>query len=562
MSDETQPEMTPAEQHAYDQGRVRTQLVVTDFTERAREVMGGFFGSFQPAGRTSFEGHDLNSMIDLVENSDPADLESAGRALYRARDAIKEAATELEGNLAAVEWKGEANTAFRDYGAGLVAHATRLSDFADAAATQITVAGTGLASVRNSLPPRDDRLVRKDVEDIPVVARVEGNAEYTAAQRVEAHRQEAINQANRLASYYAVSEQALAAQEPPTFGQKLDVAMPRPTGDGDSWNAPEGSGGSDQTLARGRGADEHAVRGTINEGTTTGAARVGPDALGVVRPSPDSSTGTVIDSVATPTAPTATGPALPTAPTATGGPTTGTTAPLPPVGAFGNPGRGNGASSRATGTTAPARGVGRSGAGGTSASATGRAGGVTGGTGGTSSPVGRAAGGTGASAAGRSGVTGGRPVAGHAGAGTGSAPRAGRSGIVGGTPQRPTASGAGTAGARGTVVGAPGAGQGRAPGSPAGQRGVVGNAAAPAKQAGRGTPGTNGVVGNPRPGSGGRPGGKGFTAGGAGLVRGPAGRRENDDEEENETSARPDYLTEDEETWTAGRRGAVPPVIE
>ncbi|MFD8962186.1 hypothetical protein ACFV0W_35885, partial [Streptomyces anulatus] len=56
---------------------------------------------------------------------------------------------------------------------------------------------------------------------------------------------------------------------------------------------------------------------------------------------------------------------------------------------------------------------------------------------------------------------------------------------------------------------------------------------------------------------------KGFTAGGAGLVRGPAGRRNSGRQEEDDNgSTRPDYLTEDEETWNAGRRGAVPPVVD
>ncbi|MET9806524.1 hypothetical protein [Streptomyces halstedii] len=64
--------------------------------------------------------------------------------------------------------------------------------------------------------------------------------------------------------------------------------------------------------------------------------------------------------------------------------------------------------------------------------------------------------------------------------------------------------------------------------------------------------------GAPGPGAGSR----GFTAGGAGLVRGPAGRRESDDEDQDEGTSRPDYLTEDRETWEAGRREAAPPVIE
>ncbi|RBL87198.1 hypothetical protein DDE05_05190, partial [Streptomyces cavourensis] len=103
-------------------------------------------------------------------------------------------------------------------------------------------------------------------------------------------------------------------------------------------------------------------------------------------------------------------------------------------------------------------------------------------------------------------------------------------GIVGGTPQRTVSGTSGTGGARGvprgTVIGAPGA-------SGSALRGASGSGA------------------------------KGFTAGGTGLVRGPAGKRKSDRKDEEDTgSTRPDYLTEDEETWAAGRRGVVPPVVE
>lgn len=229
-SSEAEPELTPAEQREQDQGRVQGQLLVTDVTRQVQGVMESFgFGSGS-SGRTSFEGHDLNAMIDLIENSKPEDLESAGEALLKARTALRRAADDLRGFIEGVDWEGESEVAFRNWGKGLVAHAQKLGDFAETAGTQITVAGTGLASVRNSLPPRDTRLNKKSPDEVEAPKRVEGNAEYAAAVKVEKDRQEAINQANRLASYYAVSEETLAAQEPPRFEKKLDVAVPRPSG--------------------------------------------------------------------------------------------------------------------------------------------------------------------------------------------------------------------------------------------------------------------------------------------------------------------------------------------
>ncbi|WP_328719085.1 hypothetical protein OHT52_05945 [Streptomyces sp. NBC_00247] len=560
---ENQPELTPAEQRTYDHGRVTAQIAGTDITERVREVAGSFFGgSGRPAGRTSFEGHDLNAMIDLVENSNPADLEAAGQALYKARDAIREAAKELGDHIAVVDWKGEANIAFRDWGAGLVAHATRLSEFADSAATQITVAGTGLASVKSSLPPRDSRAIRKDVKDIPAPERIEANPEYTAAVRVEEHRQEAINQANRLASYYSVTSEVLATQEAPRFDMQLSVDMPRPGSDHVNVGGRIDSSGQTGGSLGGHSTGSGTVRSVTGEVSSPQAHHTADELVTTTKPVLDSDTHTEIDSVTAPTTlpPTAQSPSP--APTATGGtPGPGSTL-FPSTGPLGGGGVRGGNVKPASGTTGTARGAARTGLPGgnnsaTQRTATGNSGRTTGG----SQALGRSAGTGGtSSASGRSGVSGGRPVAGQSGSSTGSTPRAGRGGISGGTPQQ-KGSASGTSGARaggrGTVIGGQNTGQGGASARSAGQRGVIGNGSSGTRPTGRGTPGSNGVVGTPR----GRSGGKGFTSGGAGLVR-PGGRQEREEEEENNASTRPDYLTEDEETWTAGRPEAAPPVIE
>ncbi|TXS27737.1 hypothetical protein OG810_09185 [Streptomyces sp. NBC_01693] len=570
MSDDKQPELTPAEQQQEDKERVQGQLVVTDVTRQMQDVMEVFgFGSGGSSGRTSFEGHELNAMIDLIENSNPEHLEEAGQALLKARTSMKEAAGELKGFIEGVEWEGESGTAFRDWGRGLVAHAEKLGDFAEVAGTQITVAGTGLASVRNSLPPRDSRLVRKSPEDIESPARIEENPEYAAALKVEKDRQEAINQANRLASYYAVSEETLAAQEPPRFEKKLDVAMPRPQG---HWleTEPSGSTSSGDSASSGSvdsgNVSHHAVAGSPGSSAST----QGFETPVAVAPVPERGVSTEIDSVATPSAPVTTPPTTPPAPT-TGPAGPGGGQNLPLANGFVNP-LTNSSRGPQTPTAAP-RAVGRAGgdtrtgSGPASNSRTtgpqvGRPSPMNGGT-----PSARGVTGPQSPTAGRSGVTGGRPTSvGHAGTSGTSAPRAGRGGIVGGTPQRsaPGASGGVRGAPRGTVIGTGGAARPGGSVGGAGQRGVVGNGSGNApRSAGRGTPSANGVVGTPRGGPA-RPGAgaKGFTAGGAGLVRGPAGRKDSRDEDQDEGTPRPDYLTEDRETWESGRRGVAPPVIE
>ncbi|MEV0884894.1 hypothetical protein ACIOHB_00080 [Streptomyces microflavus] len=552
MSDEKQPELTPAEQQKQDEGRVKTQLVVTDATELGKEVLSLFMpGSVPRAGRTSFEGHELNAIIDLVENSNPADLENAGEALWKARDAIRSAAKELGDHIDGVDWQGDSGEAFRKWGKGLVTHATKLGDFADAAGTQITVAGTGLASVRSSMPPRDRRMIQKDVDDILFPARTETNPEYAAALTVEKNRQEAINQINRLASYYAVSEEVLAGQEPPRFDQELGIDMPKPQGKRESGRPDGWSAGSDSSGSS--ALSGHPVRAAMGELDTSApsGSRATVEAL---RPAPvlDSATSTEINSVAAPTAPTTPTSNLPSPAVASGAGQGGTPTP-PMVTGFGNPV--SASSSRPTGPSGAPRSVNQAGGGlgkASPAGASGTARGATGAPIGRPSPMagGRSGSGTQLPTAGQSGVTGGRPMAAHGGTSAPGGSRTGQgNGIVGGTPQRAASGPAGTAGARGvprgTVIGGPGA-NGSTPRS--GQRGAP-------------VSGANGVVGAPRGTSG--SGSKGFTSGGAGLVRGPAGRRKSGrKDEENTGSTRPDYLTEDEETWEARRRGAVPPVVE
>ncbi|MFH9759653.1 hypothetical protein ACH4MJ_29560 [Streptomyces anulatus] len=554
MSDEKQQNLTPAEQSQQDEGRVQTQIVVTDMSEMAGRALEAFgFGNSRAGGRTSFEGHELNAMIDMVENSNPEHLESAGEALWKARDAIRRAAKELKDHLKGVDWQGESGTAFRAFGTGLVAHAEKLGDFADAAGTQITVAGTGLASVKSAMPPRDSRLIRKMPDDIEFPARIEANPEYEAAVKVEKNRQEAINQVNRLASYYAVSEDVLSAQEPPRFEKSLGIEMPKPRNSNIEGAPYRSSTEGSESLGNGASTGSSGRLTTGDSVSAAGTIRPEAEVLGPA-PLPDASTSTEINSVKAPPAPTTiTGtPPLPS-PTPATGPTVTPPLSVPPpfmTNTQGNPARTTGPGPLTQRTVNPAGpGLGKAQPTGGGPVAKGPGGPPVGrpspmGGGGTSTrpPVGPQSPITGPST-----PTGGRPLTGQGGTSTVGGPRGGgRTGIVGGTPQN--------------------APQGRT--GAAGQRGVIGGrgaAAAASRPGGRPAQasGANGVVGAPRKAGGAGSNAKGFTAGGAGLVRGPAGRRNSGREEEDDNgSTRPDYLTEDEETWNAGRRGAVPPVVE
>ncbi|MHC5704307.1 hypothetical protein HHX38_27710 [Streptomyces sp. PKU-MA01144] len=579
MSDDKQPELTPeqqaaevTEQQTDDSAQIETVFGATDAYQRMTALMDdigiGSRGSL--FGKTSFEGADLNAMLDLLDQANPSDLENAGRELGKARDALNAAAQELDDYVKSVHWEGESGREFRRYGTELAKYAWGLGTFANKVSTQMEVASTGLTSVRNSKPPRDGRLVRKKAEDFALPERRADNPEYAEAVKVEENRQEAINQMNRLASFYAVSEESLAAQEPPPMPKMLQADVPRPR-EGGLWNEPAGGAGAEASGAAGQPASrERAETAGVSDSS-------GKEALGPSPSVPGRNTSMEIDSVAAPPAPSAAAPSASPPPSVSNpGTPPSPVAPLAPsFGAAKNTvPRATGTSGVAkTGTGPAAQAVGRPGASGGSAPAAGRAGATgrhgaaPGGTRpatGNQGPVGRPSGSMGASTAtGRAGVMGtpGQTPAGRQGAiGQQSAARTGQTpssgartgradGIVGGTPQRSPAGSPAPRIPLGTVVGAEGVAAGRTSAPRPGQFGVIGASTGNVTQrpTGKGTPSANGVVGTPR---------------NARPVGGSGERQPRDQGRDRNVSARPDNLSEDEQTWSSQRRGAVPPVID
>ncbi|MFI1955255.1 hypothetical protein ACH437_26035 [Streptomyces xinghaiensis] len=612
MSDEKKPELTPEEQQKADAAEIKTQFGAADMMERMPDFFRGAFGlgpGKSVFGRTDFEGAQLNAMLDLLETANPSDLAEAGESLKKVTKALNEAAEELERSVAKTDWTGEAATEFQKYGRELVAYAWGLGTFANAVGTQMTVAGTGLSSVRGARPPRDGRIVQKKPEDFSAPERTQDNPEYQKALQVEKDRQEAINQMNRLASFYAVSEERLASQEPPKPPGALKAPVPRPRGNWENGSFSDGNAPLPEV-------SRTAAQSAYGQGTqpVDSYSRAGDS--GTAGPVFGSSPRMEIDSVSAPPAPSAPSPA-PTSPVP------GTTGDnrVPPMGPnFGMPIRGDG--QRTVGAPraprpggSPASAVGRSGASGASASTPpGRAAGTPGRPGmpgnpttgqatGRPGPVGRPGPmGNPASATGRTpptSIRGQTPVAGRPGmpgqtsvgrpgAGTtrDGAPTAGRpgptgrfkaggpgspagrrvgraGGIVGGTPQSATGGSTGPRIPQGKVIGGEPKAEGSASASGR-QSGVIG-ARQPrdaAASTSRGTPRTSGVVGVGRAGS-----TEGRTVGDDRPSRERSGQRQagqGPPENENRQSpgtARTDHPTQDDE-WAARRRGAVPPVIE
>ncbi|QIY98621.1 WXG100 family type VII secretion target [Streptomyces sp. S1D4-11] len=549
-----------------DQQRVDVQVGQVDAMSGVSNVMHDAFGfkhvRLLTYGKvTDFEDHKLNAMIDLVHQANPADLEHAGETLAKASKAINEAAAELRRHLkhAGEDWQGEAGEAFQKWGEGLATHTESLATYADGAGVQVTAAATGLASVRSSLPPRDPRsaLDQKKPGQLPVLQQFEGNKQYAEAVQVEKDRQEAINQMNRLASFYSVSGSELAKLDPPAFQSMPDVGMPPAD------EAP--SGGTNEHTRHSNLSSVHQAAAGASEGShvshsdgDSGNGRL-PSAHPAVDTSVDlhrPTVGTEINSVGTLPPETAKpAPILP--PSTATGPSAPSGGMLPPMGtgvvppAFGGPvaravGLGGGAGGRtpgsaqgrvtaSEGTTAGGRtgrgpagplgrasAVGQQGAPGP-ASATGRSPMGRGVTGGMPRSAGTAGSRTGGTPGGRVGGVPGQPAA-RTGPGATGAARTG--GVVGGRPTSEAGpSGTGARVPRGTVIGGEGATGARTAGERPGQRGVIG-ANNPASSTGQGqsqrrSPGNaDSVVGAPASRAGGR--GNGAASGGSGLVSGSA----------------------------------------
>ncbi|MFD8197325.1 hypothetical protein [Streptomyces wuyuanensis] len=286
MSDEKQPKsgttppLTKQEQEqAQEQAQIEGRFAATDVVERMQDFFGAFgFGTGGSVfGSTAFDARRLNEMLDFLESANPADLEHAGEALEKANVAINKAAKELDDFVKRTDWQGEGATEFQRYGKEVVGYAWSISKMANAVGAQMKVASTGLTSVRNARPPRDNRPIQKDVKDFKLPEQTADNPEYQKALQVEKHRQEAINQMNRLASFYAVSQSTLAAQEMPKPPAAYKAAVPFPSGE---WSP----GGISETSGS-RGDFSRSVEGRTGTVGEAGVADVAPrgEALGRAR---------------------------------------------------------------------------------------------------------------------------------------------------------------------------------------------------------------------------------------------------------------------------------------
>ncbi|GAA3390162.1 hypothetical protein [Streptomyces roseoviridis] len=452
-----------------------------------------------------FEGKSLDALYAMIASAKPEEITSTGEALAAAVPKILDIAADLRHYISRVQWEGEGAEAFRKWGAGMVSETLVLGDFTKVVSEEMKRAGAALREAKSSVP-KPAGMCFADPEKEKARQEAETGPKL----------QEAIAAMRRLSSYYTATNNRISSERQPDFKPMTgevwvsEREIGTGSGTGSGTHSGTGTGSTESSHTSLRRADESITSNGTDRQIRDERITLPPTAP--TRP-PESEVDTNLDSVTitpeTPTKPTVQPPAV--QPPSTNGPQPVVLPPVaPPLGPQTNPQIGPQGRTSHPGLPGPA---------------------------GRSNPFSPSPLGPGPRA---EGITGGRQVPGRPGMGqpVGRPPMAT---VIG--EERASQYGRGAAGLHapgamgpGAPTGGPGAGSGRRLATQPG--GTVGG------------PSASGVTGR-----------SAFTPGGTGLVRPPAST-EPGQEERRSSRRRPDYLSEDEETWNSGQRPIVPPVID
>ncbi|WP_190344445.1 hypothetical protein [Streptomyces venezuelae] len=482
---------------------------------------------------TNFEGYSHKELLAMLASVDGEKVKTRGQLLKDAEIEITKIGNDLK-NHKVENWEGQAAEAFQNWVNRLGNSTLRLGEYSKTGGEWMVNAAQTIVEVKANMPAYDQGAY--DNLEASREARNDPDAQkigMTAHSKLAGDRLEAVQQMNKLAQSYEASTTQMNAAPIPTFPPAPPEVVPTNI---DGAQEISRSGG-DPALRNGLREANYAppsgdTRGPSSEpGWVPGHQPKNPDPTTpstvppvpdrgpgspTLPPVPDRDVNTDLDSVKT-LPPQTTTPVIPVAPSpGPGAPPTGPVPPvmLPPVG--GPPTHGPGPGRQVPGIPGIP--------------------GIPGAPGPGSPPVSKLVG-PNALPPRDSGIHGGRQV-------NTTGPT---SGLHRGTVIGEGGTGQAGRGAYGPGMGGGGFGGGAQGGSVpgAGRRlasepgGIVG---------GRPAGGATGATAGARP----------FTQGGAGLVRGnqTPGRRP-----ERENGERPDYLSEDEETWQGDRR-VVPPVVD
>ncbi|MDX6760030.1 hypothetical protein SIN09_11395 [Streptomyces sp. F8] len=485
---------------------------------------------------TDFEGYTHAQLHAMIESLDPAKVSALGTKLTEAATTIEQIGTKLKDHKVK-GWEGEAATAFQDWVSRAGSATLELAKYSKVGGKYMAEAAQVMREVKPSkdgagnFPPYDAAADAKLRENLAISREYHNDPDAVqlgqeAWSKLSGDHARAVDAMNKLAGAYDQSAVQMGKAEAPRLPPPPQVLVPQGiAGDTDVARSGGSSGSAGYSTSYGSTSASASSGSTYDPGQLPGRQPQPDNTVpSASMPSmPDRDVDVHLDTVGTlppPTTPPMT--ITPGLPPSTGpvGPTPGPFVPpvtVPPVGGLKGPGPfGTGPG------IGPYPGLGGPGV-----------------------PPGSKVIGTPGMPPRDAGITGGRTVT--------------STGPSSGIPR-------GTVIGEGTHAGRPmGGGMGHGAGGHYGGT----QAGLPAGRRLASEPG--GVMGGRQAGAVGRPiaAGQPFTQGGSGLVRngaGPvghagAGAQTPGRRRDNQGSERPDYLTEDEETWQGNRRVA-PPVID
>ncbi|MFD8524447.1 hypothetical protein ACFV2D_31115 [Streptomyces capillispiralis] len=501
--------------------------------------------------RTDFESMSHEQLAALLDSASPEGASQLAAKLSKASSTITKIGDDLMTYVKGLEWQGEGGDAFRDWGGQSAAATLRLGEYAEVASrwmatvaqavaeakaalpdtSETTRAEADLADARKTLAAAEDPSARNDPEARKLAQTAQSDAA-AAQQRMEAARAEAVQQLRKLAQTYEYSAHQVNSVPPPTFSPP-SMHVDAPWGDTTSEHVSAGVDGTSRTTPT--ASAYTANYGSVGPAANPSASRpptepVTPTANSTRHDAARSAAmeidGITTPQTTTPSVTTAHGPQ-------TSPPRSESTSVLQPGPVAPPLGGGNGAVRSITTPTSPV----------------------------TRLPMPSSQGissGTIARSPRDMGIVGGRPISSNPGRPSGSIPRGtviGGGSVPGNTPMVRGVGAAPVGG--GSVV--------------AGQTGGVGGRRLASE--------TGGVVGSHPTQRGGSPV-RPFTPGGSGLIRPssstgtptntavtgrtarPQHTHPSSSRSDEHRGQRPDYLVEEEETWSRGNRRGLPPVVD
>ncbi|WP_406731859.1 hypothetical protein [Streptomyces sp. NBC_01794] len=492
---------------------------------------------------TDFHSKTHDELLAMIEGTKAESAAELAKKLSKAASKITEVGEGLKSHMTRVVWEGEGGKAFRDWGHEAAMATLELGKYSKEASSWLQDVAAAIATAHSSIPKKDGSLETQASEAKENLAAArkahspDDTSTYstqlaTAQAGMEKRRLEAADQMRRLAQTYTHSGEQIMSLHPPEFPPPPGRFVPPPSKYVDSSQHVGGSGTADRQRSS---VDSYSKseRSVSPANETSAKTNVPPVTVSPHTAVPDRPVDMEIDSVATLPPSTSTTPSITPGLVPSAGRPEGPG--IVPPGII--PSTFGGKNTAMPNTPAAGRAF------------PGARGLVPPGQAGINSRMPR------------EGIVGGRPVTPNTGRPTGGIPR----GTVIGNEDTTARGPMGRGGTPGMHGGGPTGG--------AGQSGVSGGRRL-ASEAG-------GVVGGRQQKSG-QSSARPFTPGGSGLVRGanpntssggahpgqagrgaiPPGTHGANSRRDEQSGERPDYLSEDEETWQQGGRRVVPPVID